>query len=244
MTKLSVFPTLGMVIKKSFIEMYQSFTFSSLISIILAICNLPIFMIIFATFSFIAENVPKNIPVSDQFSMLIWGLILCGIWNTIVVAPITTAFYCLYQNKKEGYPGFKTFFSILIKHYRASFTVYGLFSLAFILLFMNVIIALMERTIFFFIIGMFSFYLLIFLILMSFYFVPLIHLNNSIKKTIKKAFLLVMDNTGMTICLMLLLGVLFGLSIVLPILWFLAYGAILIYITDLGFNEIYNRYDG
>jgi uncharacterized membrane protein YesL len=107
---------------------------------------------------------------------------------------------------------------------------------------MNVLIALMERSLFFFIIGMFSFYLLIFLILMSFFFAPLIHLNNGIKKTIKKAFLLVMDNTLMTICLMLVLGVLFGISIVFPIVWVLVYAAISVYITDKGFYAIYDRY--
>lgn len=242
MQKLSVLPTLERVIKNGFKEVYHYFAYSALNSIVMAICNIPIFMIIFATFNFMAGNVPKNVAVSEMFSMLIWGLILCAIWNTIVAAPVTTAFYSLYQYKKEDYPGFKTFFGLLLKNYRAAFTVNGLFSLLFTLLFMNVIIALMERTLFFFIIGMFSFYLLIFIILMSFFFAPLIHLNNGIKKTIKKAFLLVMDNTGMTVCLVLLLGILFVLSIVVPVFWFVMFGAILVYITDLGFYAIYDRY--
>jgi uncharacterized membrane protein YesL len=189
-----------------------------------------------------ANSAQNDIPPNELFQILILGLILCGIWNTVVVAPITTSLYCLYQTKKEGYPNFKTYISLLLKHYRTSFTVNGLYSLALILLIMNVLIALMERSLFFFIIGMFSFYLLIFLILMSFFFAPLIHLNNGIKKTIKKAFLLVMDNTLMTICLMLVLGVLFGISIVFPIVWVLVYAAISVYITDKGFYAIYDRY--
>lgn len=242
-TKLPVFPTLGSVIKNAFKEAYQSLIYSAITSIVLAICNIPIFWIVFATFSFMAENVTKNVPVNELFSMLMWGLILCGVWYTIIVAPVTTALYSLYQTKKEDYPGVKTFFNTLLKHYRTSFTVNGLFSLAFILLFMNVMLALMERNLFLFIIGMFSFYLLIFLILMSFFLAPLIYLNNGIKKTIKKAFLLVMDNTLMTIFLILLLGVLFVLSLIIPILWVLVYGALLVYVTDLGFYAIYNRYD-
>lgn len=241
--KLSVFPTLGNVIRNAFKEAYQSFIHSALTSVISAICYVPIFMIVFATFTFMANSTKNNIPPTEIFQILIFGLILCGIWNTIIIAPVTTGLYCLYQSKKEGYPSFKTFLNLILKHYRASFTVNGLFSLAFILLFMNIIIAMMERTLFLFFVGMVSLYLLIFLLLMSFFFAPLIHLNNGIKKTIKKAFLLVMDNTSMTILLMLLLGVFFVISIVFPIIWFLFYGAILVYVTDQGFNAIYNRYD-
>lgn len=241
--KLAIFPTLGSVIKNAFKEAYQSFIYSALTSVISAICNVPIFMIVFATFSFMANSAKNNIPPSEVFQILVFGLILCGIWNTIVKAPVITGLYCLYQTKKEDYPGFRTLINLIIKHYRASFTVNGLFSLTFILLFMNIIIAMMEQSLFLFLVGMVSFYLLIFLILMSFYFAPLIHLNNGIKKTIKKAFLLVMDNTLMTILLMLLLGVLFVISIVFPIIWLLAYGAVSVYVIDLGFYAIYNRYE-
>lgn len=241
-TKLPIFTTIAGIIKNTFKETYQSFAFSAITSLISGICIFPIFMIVFATFIFIGNSAQNNIPPSEVFPTIIMGLILCGVWNTVVVAPVNTAFYCLYQTKKEGYPSIKIFISLFLKHYRASFTVNGLFSLAFTLLFLNVIIALLGRNLFFFIIGMFSFYLLIFLILMSFYFAPLIHLNNSIKKTIKKAFLLVMDNTLMTICLMLVLGVIFGISIVFPIVWALVYAAVSVYITDKGFHAIYNRY--
>ncbi|NLW47951.1 MAG: hypothetical protein GXY86_11525 [Firmicutes bacterium] len=242
-TKLPIFPTLANSIKNAFKETYQSFAFSTVTSVISAICSSPIFLIVYATFIFIGNSTKNNIPPSELFQTLIMGLILCGVWNTIVVAPITTAFYCLYQTKKEGYPSFKIFINLLLKHYRASFTVNGLYSLALILLFINILIAMMERTMFFFIIGMFSFYLLIFLVLMSFFFAPLIHLNNSIKKTLKKAFLLVMDNTLMTVLLILFLGVFFVIAIALPIIWFIVFGAILVYVTDLGFYAIYNRYD-
>lgn len=241
--KLAVFPTLGNVIKNASKEIYQSFVYSALTSVISAICIGPIFMIVFATFNFMANSAKNNIPPAEVFQILVFGLILCGIWNTIVNAPVATGLYCLYQTKKEDYPSFKTLFNLISKHYRASFTVNGLFSLTFILLFMNMIIAMMERSLLLFFVGMVSFYLLIFLILMSFHFAPLIHLNNGIKKTIKKAFLLVMDNTLMTILLMLSLGVFFVISIVFPIIWLLAYGAISVYVTDLGFYAIYNRYD-
>jgi uncharacterized membrane protein YesL len=78
---------------------------------------------------------------------------------------------------------------------------------------------------------------------MSFYFAPLIYLNNGIKKTIKKAFLLVFDNTLLTIVLMMILGIFCGLLLIFLPVWFLFYGAILVYVTDLGFNAIYDRYE-
>ncbi len=244
MNKLPVFPTIGMIIKNVFKEIYQSFSYSALTSMVYGTVSFPILLIVFATFSMIADGSKKNINASEMFSIFIWALMLGAIWNTFVVAPITTAFYSLYQNKKESYPGFKTFFSMLWKYYRPSITINGLFSLAFILLFMNVMIALLQRSTLLIVTGMVSFYLLIFIGLMSFYFAPLIYLNNGIKKTIKKAFLLVLDNTGMTIVLMLILGILYGLTMIFPVFWFLIFGAILTYVTDLGFNKIYDRYDG
>lgn len=244
MIKLSVFPTIGKITKNTFKEIYQSFSYSALTSIVSATFYIPVLLIMFGTFSIITESAKKGITANELVSIFIWGLILSSIWNVLVAAPVTTAFYSFYQNKKESYPGFKTFFNLLWKHYRPTFIVNGLFSITFVMLFINVMLALVERSVLMTVIGIFSFYLLLFVSLMSFYFAPLIYLNNGIKKTIKKAFLLVMDNTGITIGLMLLLGILFILTLLLPVLWFLIYGAILVYVTDFGFNAIYERYDG
>lgn len=244
MTKLKVLPTIGMVIKNTFKEIYQSFSYSVLISIIYGTINIPILLLIVACFSMMAGGSGKSVTANESFSILIWTMILGFIWNTFVVAPVVTAFYSLYQVKKESYPGIKTFFSLFGKYYRPAIAVNGLFSLIFILLSMNVLIGLFGRSTLLFVTGMLSFYLQVFIGLMSFYFAPLIYLNNGIKKTIKKAFLLVLDNTLLTIALMIVLGVLFGVTILFPVFWFLCYGAILVYVTDLGFNAIYNRYDG
>ncbi len=244
MAKLKVFPTTGMVIKNTFKEIYQSFSYSVLMSIIYGTVSIPTLLIIVASFSITAGGWENSITANELFSVFTWTMVLGAIWNTFVVAPVTTAFYSLYQVKKESYPGFKTFFSLLGKYYRPSIVVNGLFSLSFILLFMNVMIGIIERSTLLFVTGMLSFYLQVFISLMSFYFAPLIYLNNSIKKTIKKAFLLVLDNTLLTIALMLVLGLLFGVTILFPVFWFLVYGAILVYVTDLGFNMIYGRYEG
>lgn len=243
MTKLKVFPTIGMVIKNTFKEIYQSFSYSVLIGIIYGIISIPTLLIIVASISMVANGSQNSITANELFSIFVWAMILGAIWNTFVVAPFTTAFYSLYQVKKETYPGIKTFFSLLGKYYRPSIAVNGLFSLTFILLFMNVMIGIIERSTLLFITGMISFYIQVFVSLMSFYFAPLIYLNNGIKKTIKKAFLLVLDNTLLTIALILVLGALFGLTIIFPVFWFLIYGPILIYVTDLGFNAIYDRYE-
>ena len=243
MTKIKVFPTIGMVLKNTFKEIYQSFSYSVLTGIIYGTISIPTLLIIVASISMVASGSEKNITANELFSVFIWAMILGAIWNTFVVAPATTAFYSFYQVKKETYPGIKTFFSLFRKYYRPSIVVNGLFSLTFILLFTNVMIGIIERSTLLFVTGMLSFYLQVFISLMSFYFAPLIYLNNGIKKTIKKAFLLVLDNTLLTIVLMLVLGVLFGVTMLFPVFWFLIYGAILVYVTDLGFNAIYDRYE-
>lgn len=244
MRKLKVFPTVGMVIKNTFKEIYQSFSYSVVTSVVYGTLSIPIFLIFVGFFSIIANSSKDNsMGVNEMFTLIMLSTILYAIWNTFVVAPVTTAFYSIYQVKKEDYPGVKTFFSLFGKYYRPSIAVNGLFSLAFILLFFNVMIGLLERTTLLFISGMLSFYLQIFIGLMSFYFAPLIYLNNGVKKTFKKAFLLVLDNTGLTIALMLILGILYVATMLLPVFWFLIYGSILVYVTDLGFNAIYDRYE-
>lgn len=243
MTKLKVFPTIGMVIKNTFKEIYQSFSYSVLISLVFSILSIPILAIIYNAFQQIVNSSTTGITPNELFSILIITLIFIAIWNVLVMAPLITAFYSLHQVKKEDYPGFKTFFGLLWKYYLPSITVNGLFSLAFILLFMNVMIGLIERSNLLFLSGMLSFYLQLFISLMSFYFAPLIYLNNGIKKTLKKAFLLAMDNTLLTIALMMLLVIFCGLFFMIAPIWFLIYGGFLVYVTDFGFNAIYNRYE-
>ena len=244
MRKLKIFPTLGMVIKSTFKEVYQSFSYSVVTSVVYGTLSIPIFLVIVGFFSIISYSSKDNsMGINELFTLIMLAIILYAVWNTFVVAPVTTAFYSIYQVKKESYPGVKAFFSLLGKYYRPSIAVNGLFSLAFILLSMNVMIGLLERTTLLFISGMLSFYLMIFIGLMSFYFAPLIYLDNGIKKTIKKAFLLVLDNTGLTIALMLILSILYVITMLLPIFWFLIYGSVLVYVTDLGFNAIYDRYE-
>ncbi|NLY75269.1 MAG: hypothetical protein GX075_08175 [Firmicutes bacterium] len=243
MARLAVFPTVGMVVKKTFKEIYQSFSYSVLTSMIAAVAYLPILFVFFGMFVYISESADQSMTINHLIQILLQSLFLSAIWNTLAAAPITTTLYSLYQERKEGYPGFKTFFILLWKHYRASFVVNGLSSLVVILLVLNILIAIKGQLWIFFLSGMVSFYFLIFLVLMSFFFAPLIHLGNGIKKTFKKAFLLVIDNTGPTMALMLLLGVFFVLTLIFAPIWILTYGAILIYVTDLGFYAIYDRYD-
>ncbi len=242
MAKLAVFPTVGMVIKKTFKEISQSFAYSVLTSLFAAVAYIPILLVFFGMFVYISESADQNMTGNHLIQILFQSLFLSAIWNTLVAAPVTTALYSLYQERKENYLGFKTFFVLLWKHYRAAFVINGLSSLTVILLLQNILIAFKEQSWIFFLSGMISFYFLIFLILMSFYFAPLIHLGNGIKKTIKKAFLLVIDNTGMTMALLLLLGIFFVLTLFFAPIWILTYGAILVYVTDLGFYAIYDRY--
>jgi uncharacterized membrane protein YesL len=241
--KLKIFPTVGMVLKNTFKEIYQSFLYSISISMVFGILSLPTFAIIYSAFQAIVNGSKSGAASNELILIFLIPLILSAIWNSLVIAPVITTFYSLHQARKESYPGIRTFFSLLWKHYLPSIAVNGLFSLIFVILSMNVMLGLMERTNLFFLSGVLSFYLQIFIGLMSFYFAPLIYLNNGIKKTIKKAFLLVFDNTLLTIVLMMILGIFCGLLLIFLPVWFLFYGAILVYVTDLGFNAIYDRYE-
>ncbi len=117
------------------------------------------------------------------------------------------------------------------------------FSIAVALLLMNIWIMLGAKSILLLVAGVISVYVLFALWLMQFYIAPLIYLGNSFKKVMRKSFLLTMDNFALTFSFSLILGILFIVSVIIPILAILLYGGLLIFIMDQGFEVIYNKYD-
>jgi uncharacterized membrane protein YesL len=239
-TKLPIFPIIGKSFKESFVELYGSLGFTLLVSLIWFGCYLPILFIVGA---FLLRKMPKPPQPGEIMFLVMVFLFLFCIWNSFGAGPIFSATYGLYQERKEDYASVKMYFRILKKYYWLSAGVWGIFSLAFSMLFLNIIIALMGRQVVVLVAGAISVYMLFFILLMSFYFNPLIQLGNSWKKVIRKSFLLVLDNFGLSFWFILVLTVLLVLSIYIPFIFVMLYGAMLIYFSDKGFGAVYNKYD-
>lgn len=237
--KISVFATLGNSFKESFLELYNSLGFTLLTSFLWFAGNFPI--LIFINLFLVAKS--KSSTIQDLVSYIIMALLLFLIWNSFVAGPLVAVTYGLYQERKEDYPNLNMFLRIIKKVYWRSVLVYGAFSLSVSLLILNIVFAIVGKQIFLMVVAAISIYTLFFITLMSFYFNPLLVLDNSFKKVIRKSFLLVMDNFWLSFCSILILGLLLGLSIKVVFLFVLMYGAIMIYFTNRVFTAVYDRYE-
>jgi uncharacterized membrane protein YesL len=240
--KLSFFSTIGKNLGASFVEMYKSMGFSLIIDLFWFIGYTPIFMV--ALISLQAIHQPPQ-PGDILQSALLFLFFFC-IWHSLVASPLVTAVYALYQERKVEYPGIKMFWELYRKFYWRSVKIYGLFSLGVSLLLLNAILALYFTNFLFLVAGIASFYILLFIIMMSFYFNPLIHLGNSFKKVLRKSFLLVLDNLLISLGFVLVFGIILILCVKFVLFMFLLliiYGPLLIYFTDRCFEAVYGRYD-
>ncbi len=234
MKKLPLFPTLGKVLKTSFIEAYRSLGFTFLISLIWQIGYLLMF---FAASPILMIGSQKNSGGS-----VILGMLAVTVVNALLLGPLTVTLYGLYQQRKAGYPTFKTFIDIFKKVYLRAAGINGLLWLINTLFVFNMVTAFPSQNLLLKISGLFSLYCLLFGAMMPFFFHPLIYLGYGIKKTIQKAFILILDNFGLSFWLNLFLGVLLAASTLFIFLLFL-YGGLMIYILDAGFGAIWDKYD-
>lgn len=233
MNKLPLFPTLGKVLKKSFVEFYQSFGFSLLLGLIW----MPGYLALIFVASPILYGIAKQMP-----SFAVLGMLGLTVVNALLTGPVTTAMYGFYQQRKDGYPSFRSFFATLKQGYWRSAGLHAIYWLVISLLFFNISLATVPKANFLFkIASLFSVYCVFFLSLLPFFFHPLLHLNHGIKKTIRKSCILLLDNFGVCFWLNLVLGLLLLASTLFPFLLF-GYGGLLIYVIDSGFETIWNKY--
>jgi uncharacterized membrane protein YesL len=242
MKKLLFFSTFGKTLKKSLQELYNSMGFSILISFMWFLGYLPILFVIYSFWG-VVNTAHSTLVGSQQWFFGILSLLVISFWNGLVTGPLTTVFYGLYQIRKVDYPSFKLFLQIVKKVYWRSAGIHWVFSLVVTVLVLNVIVAIKNSNLFIMIPGVLSAYVLFLVLLTSFYFHPLIHLDNSFKKVVKKSFLLVVDNIGLSIWLNVFLGLMLFLSIGLVFPLLLIYGALVIYVVDNGFEPIYQKYE-
>jgi hypothetical protein len=106
----------------------------------------------------------------------------------------------------------------------------------------NILTMLMEKKVLFYLSGVLSFYVLVSLVLISFFFHPLICLGNRPRKVFKKAFLIFVDNMLVSSALSLVLGLSFLISRLLLPLLLLVYGAFAIYFISYSFAIIWEKY--
>ncbi len=242
MRKLPFFATFGNTLKKTFIEVYSSMGLSILISFTWCVSFLPILFMLYGLWGGLATA--HGLSTSgDRFAFFLMGALFIAFWNGFLTGPLTTAWYGIYQVRKSDYPSFKKFLEIFKKNYWRSASIHWLHSFLIVILLLNIVIAFRNSNLLLIIAGVLSAYMLFLFSLTSFYFHPLIYLDNTFKKVIKKSFLLTVDNMSLTLFFTVFMGLMFILSIGLVFPLLLIYGAIAIYVIEYGFEPIYQKYD-
>jgi len=243
--KLPLLKAYGTVLKTATTELYQSMGYMLLVSLIWFVATLPMTVIIFCFTVFAAQSLLK----ADQEAMTAvlplfnTTMLIVAVWNTLVAGPATTALYGMHQVRKESYLEKKTFFEQFKKFYWSSFKVYGAFSFGLVLLILNFIITLIETSFLMKIVGLITFYLIVLVFLMSFYLSPLIYYKHKFTDVFRKAFLVMMDNFGLTLAVNLTIALIYVLSVPSVILLLFLYGAFYLWMTDSAFDLISERYE-
>ena len=242
MRKLSFFATFGNTLKKTFVELYASMGLSVIISFVWCLSFLPILFALYGLWGGLATAHGLSAG-GDRLVLFLLGSLFIAFWNGLLTGPLTTAWYGLYQIRKTDYPSIKKFGQIFRKYYWRSASIHWLHSIIIVILLLNIVIAFRNTGFLLTIAGVLSAYMLFLFSLISFYFHPLIYLDNSFKKVVKKSFLLTMDNMSLTLFFSIFMGLMFLLSIGLVFPLLLIYGAVVIYVIDFGFEPIYQKYD-
>jgi hypothetical protein len=243
MIKLPVFATVGKTIKKSGTELYRSLGYSLVTSLIWFLAFAPVLYILMTIPQALTLGLKQSKNLMDAGLASFVGVLLIAILNGLVTGPVTTALFALFQEKKEAYPNVGSFFKSLGRFYWLSARVHLAFSVVVSILIFNLLVMMVDKGLLMKVAGVFSLYGLFFLMLLSFYLHPLIYYKHRFRTVFKKAFLLTLDNLGLGICLSLVVGLTFLLSIglIFPVL--LLFGAFYIYLLDNGFELIALKYE-
>jgi uncharacterized membrane protein YesL len=241
--KLPVFSTLGKTLKSSGAEVYRSLGYSLVTSLIWFLAFIPVLYVAMTIPAALTLQLKQAKNLLDTGLLSFTGILLVAILNGFVTGPVTTALFALFQEKKEGYPNVKSFFKALGRFYWLSALVHLAFSLIVSVLIFNMLVMIADKALLMKVAGIFSVYALIFLMLFSYYLHPLIYYKNRFSGVFKKAFLLTLDNLGISICwsLVLVLTFLISIGLIFPLL--LLFGAFYIYLLDNGFELIALKYE-
>jgi uncharacterized membrane protein YesL len=243
MMKLPVFRSVGKTLAGSGCELYRSLGYSLVISLIWFVAFIPVLYILLTIPTALSETLKRAKNLMDAGMASFIGVVMMAFLNGLVTGPVTTALFALLQEKKEGYPNIGSFFKGFFRFYWVSSRVHLAFSLIVCVLLFNVWVMVADRSLLMKVAGIFSLYGLFFLVLFSFYLHPLIFYKHNFRAIFKKAFLLTLDNMGLNVCLSLVLGLLFLVSVCLIFPVILLFGAFYIYFLDNGFELIALKYE-
>lgn len=223
--KTATFRNMFVLLKETFVEMYNNLGYTLLSSFLWVLVTMP-----FATFLFTTLQV--ELERKSLFGLFLMFAIVLLPYGALVLGPVNSGLFYLINQVAEGWAGLRDLWAGLRKYYRRTAGVYGVYFALLLFLFLDMLVCFFFLTpLFFKIIGIILFYLIIFLLLSNTYILPLIILQeNNWKKVFKKAFLLTLDNgpftllAGIVTLLPLVLGAF--LYFLLPVL-VLTYGAFL-----------------
>ncbi|HHU81721.1 MAG TPA: hypothetical protein GXZ26_01825 [Firmicutes bacterium] len=229
------------ILKETVVDAYNHMGYTLFSSVLWLLVVAPLVMFAYLTLQVEVEagenllNIVFNLP-------FVFILIF---YSALVIAPVNSALLFQAYKNLEGWSSLRGFWKNLRRKYWQTVGVYLLYGIAFSLLIMNIAICFYLLTpLFTKIVGIFNLYLLLFLILAGFYLPPLIVLQeNTIKKVLKKAFLLAFANGPQTFLVLLILsliGLLF--SFLLPLL-VMVYGGILQFFIIRVFLGLLEKYE-
>ncbi|HEY8464553.1 MAG TPA: hypothetical protein VIM29_11165 [Bacillota bacterium] len=243
MTKLPFLPTVGKSLKNSLSELYQAMGYSFITSLVWFLAMIPVCYLLLTLIVALPQIIEQSKQINEAAMFVFVISLLISTVNGLLVGPVTTALFGLYQERKTDCPNLKSFFKLFKQFYWLAARVFLVFSLVVSLLVFNLILMLGEQSLLIYISGVFSFYGLCLSMLLSFYFHPLIFYKNKFKDVFKKAFLLLIDNLGVTFGFGMVVILLFLASVILLFPLFLLFGAFYIYFMDNGFELIYRKYE-
>lgn len=241
--KLPVLATAGTVLKDVFKELYQSMGYSMVLSIIWSVAAMPPIILFFSNLALFVRTFSEPETFKGMATLFIFSLVLISVWNGLVTGPVTSALFGMNQERKTDYIGVKTFIRYFKELYGVSCRVHLLFSLGLTVMMVNFFIAMAEPGLLFRVAGLFSLYVVFFLGLMALYFQPLIYYKHKLTNVFRKAFLLLMDNFGLSLLLGLIMGLMWMVSVPTVIILLLVFGGFYIYLADQSFEIISEKYE-
>lgn len=240
--KLPVLPTVFKAILGGLKCAYEHLGSTAMLSFIWFVCHIPFWMVLYTVWT----NVTAGMPETKEAVRVPWALVLAGLLVTgpLLSAPVNAAVTYVVKRIHDDEAVFKDFFIGFKRYYLRSAAVYAALIVVAALLVGNMTAAARMQLWVSKISLVISAYALLFLLLLSNYFFPLLVFQpNTFRKTWKKAFLLALDNGMITVLLSVLTLALYGLAGATGVFLILFYPAAIAHGHYLLFNTLLAKYE-
>lgn len=237
MEKISFLKIFALSLKHAAKDAYNSLGYLFIISIAWFASFFFPFVTFFILFTQVFSGTQK-----EFFMAGLMFLVAILIFVPLLVGPVTSSLFTVNNMRKELYVGMRDFRKALKTYYWNSVRVYGIASLIGVCAICNFVISLNYNDILMKLIGLFSIYILLVLVLMSFYFPALICYKHKTKEVFRKSFALLLDNFGVTLMQFILLAAFFFLGTVPIIPIVLVFGGFYVMLLNSMFDLVYSKY--